>query len=93
MSISTHLLYVQATGHVLAAATVAVPPPQDPKPEVLAGALLPVRYIGAPTAPADEVLVPADQLSLLTVDSQLVPIANALEFFVCIFNSFVPLIP
>jgi hypothetical protein len=82
MSSSTFLLYVQTTGHVLAAATIAAPPPQDPKPEVLAGALLPVRYSGAPTAPADEVLVPADQLSVLSVDSQLVPIGNALGIFV-----------
>jgi len=77
MSSSTYLLYVQTTGHVLAAATIAAPPPQDPKPEVLAGALLPVRYRGAPIVPDDEVLVPADQLSVLSVDPQLVPIGNA----------------
>jgi hypothetical protein len=79
---SSYLLYAQTTGHVLAAATIAAPPPQDPKPEALAGALLPVRYIGHPIVPDDEVLVPADQLSILSVDSQSVPIGNALEFFI-----------
>src|SRR5258708_6619003 len=77
MSSSTYLLYAQTTGHVLAAATTAAPPPQHPKPEALAGALLPVRY-----TPENEVLVPADQLSVLSVDSQSVPIRDALEFFV-----------
>jgi hypothetical protein len=82
MSGKTFVLYVQSTGHVLAAATIAAPPPQDPKPEVLAGALLPVRYIGSPSAPADEVLVPADQLSVLSMDSKSMPIGSALGVFV-----------
>jgi hypothetical protein len=62
MSTSTLLLYVPETGHVLAAATVASPPAQTPKPEALAGALLPVRDSVV------EVLVPANRLAVLSVD-------------------------
>lgn len=82
MSASTLLLYAKATGHVLAAATVGAPPAQDPKPEALAGAALPVRYIDGAKTPELEVLVPAAQLGILRVDSQVASVSNAREMFV-----------
>ncbi|CAB3778784.1 hypothetical protein LMG28614_00731 [Paraburkholderia ultramafica] len=79
MTSSTLLVYVQWTGHVLAAATVAAPPGQDIQPAALAGLQLPVRYIGGSSSPDVEVCVPAEELAVLPVDSQAVKIDSALS--------------
>lgn len=83
MSAPILLIYVEKTGHVVAAATAVAPSAGDPTPDMFVGESLPVRYIGDPTdPPRNEVQIPANQLAVLSADPQLVAIDAALEHFV-----------
>jgi hypothetical protein len=93
MSASTLLLYTKATGHVLAAATVAAPPSGDIKPEALAGDLLPVRDVGDPNAPyfaTSQATIPSAELAVLSMDAKAAPVDHA-RMFVIQNNEPVPL--
>jgi hypothetical protein len=80
MSQSTLLLYTQATGHVLAGATVASPASAAVTAEALAGETFPIRYMGNPSSSAFGVVtsaLPASALAVLSVDSDVAPISQA----------------
>jgi hypothetical protein len=79
MSVSTLLLYTKATGHVLAAATIAAPASTEVKPESLAGELFPIRYVGDPGGTAFITVrsaIPASELAVIPVDAQAAPIGQ-----------------
>jgi hypothetical protein len=85
MSASTLLLYTNATGHVLAAATVAAPPSGAIDPETLAGDPLPVRYVGDPAAvdfATAQATVPSAELAVLSVDAKAAPVDQARTFVI-----------
>jgi hypothetical protein len=80
MSQSTLLLYTQATGHVLAAATVASPASAAVTAEALAGEAFPIRYIGNPNTSGFGITtsaLPASALAVLSVDADVAPISQA----------------
>jgi hypothetical protein len=80
MSQSTLLLYTQATGHVLAAATVVSPASAAVTAEALAGETFPIRYTGNPNSSAFGVVtsaLPASALAVLSVDADVAPISQA----------------
>ncbi len=84
MSTSTLLLYAKATGQVLAALT-QVAATSTQKPDPFAGAFLPVRYIGDPTAggyATAQVFVPTTELDIFSDDAQKVQIALARQWTV-----------
>jgi hypothetical protein len=84
MSASTLLLYVKATGHVLAALTQAAPGAAQ-KPDPFAGSFLPVRYVGDQAAPGyatAQVFIPLQELDIFSDDSQKVQIAFARQWAV-----------
>ena len=94
MIASTLLLYATKTGHVMAAATVAAPPSGDVKAESLAGKLLPVRYVGNPNTTffaTARATIPADQLTVLPVDSKAAPIGQTSTLLVNLDKSLAPL--
>jgi hypothetical protein len=76
--LTTVLLYITATGHVVAGTTLAAPPSGDVDVTTLAGDYLPWRFLGNPLGPgfAQKMFIPSAALSSITVDADAAPIGS-----------------
>lgn len=92
------LLYVKKTRHVMAAVTLAAPPPGQVKVEDIAGTALHVRYIldntlAPPVPRKTEVWIPAAALDVLTIDSDPLILADPRSYYLDPSNLPVFLLP